>query len=153
MLVLDVMFGKLCRWLRMFGVSCYYSNSAEDDQLLEITERVEGILVTRDKELCKRAKSRKLGCVYVAANDLFNQLLEVKRELGLRYSFPNSTRCPHCDTPLIKCDRRSCWEHYMKIPYYSRIRVDEFYYCPKCDKPYWLGSHFREIKEILDMVQ
>ena len=53
--VVDGMLGKLARWLRMLGVPALYRSSWDDEELLRVLAEPSSLLLTRDKDLARRA--------------------------------------------------------------------------------------------------
>ena len=136
------MLGKLARKLRILGFDTLYESSIEEEEVLE---KAKGrILLTRDKELAKRA-----GGVYIESDDYREQLRTVAKKFGL--SDENMlTRCSVCNEVLVPIDKEKIKD---RVPKYVYEHHDEFYICPKCNRVYWYGSHTerieKEIHEIL----
>ena len=51
----DCMLGKLAKWLRILGFDAVFFAKIEDDALLQLADREERILLTRDNGLIERA--------------------------------------------------------------------------------------------------
>ncbi|MEJ2242600.1 MAG: DUF5615 family PIN-like protein [Candidatus Bathyarchaeota archaeon] len=54
--ITDGMLGKITRWLRMLGHDVNYFRSTDDKKLVELAKKEKRVLLTRDRELVKRAK-------------------------------------------------------------------------------------------------
>jgi uncharacterized protein with PIN domain len=73
---------------------------------------------------------------------LKNQLEQVKSELGLSLE-PNLIRCIECNRKLVKVKKEDIKN---KVPPYVYKTQENFLYCKKCDKYYWRGTHYNNIK-------
>ena len=62
--VADEMLGRSSRWLRMIGCDVKYFKVSDND-LLEVAQREDRILLTRDLELFRRAKNRGLETFFI----------------------------------------------------------------------------------------
>lgn len=54
--ILDVHLGKLARYLRLLGFDCYYKKNLDDADIVDIAEKQQRIILTRDKGLLKHKK-------------------------------------------------------------------------------------------------
>ena len=73
--VADAHLGGLARLLRMLGFDTLYSNDLDDDDIVELANREERVVLTRDRELLKR-RDVSHGC-YVHALKPKEQFQEV----------------------------------------------------------------------------
>ncbi len=145
--VVDSMLGDIARWLRMLGQDTLYSSKFEDWRILKIAEKEGRIIVTRDRGLFARAKKKGLKVVLVELGRVEEQIAEVALRTGMELSFdPNKTRCPYCNTRLVKLSKA---EALSLLPAKVVSAYDEFWRCPKCGRIYWQGSHWRTINEVL----
>ena len=138
MILLDAMLGHLLSWLRILGHDTIYLTSEEDDKKL-LREAMESgrVLVTRDSRLHERALRHGVKSIYLPFTDTVEALTHLAKELGLRVSFDeDNTRCPECNTQLIKTSTQP-----------KRWR------CPGCGKEYWIGGHWRNISRVLREVE
>lgn len=141
--VADAMLGKLARWLRLSGYDVYYSKSAKDEELLKAAESEARVLLTRDAKLVKKAGRRGINVVMIKSNSIEKQLLQLKRELGVRYEkTPSKALCPRCNGALEEVDRG---EIAGEVPSGVLEAHREFYRCSQCGKVYWHGKHWRSI--------
>lgn len=121
--VADEMLGKLARWMRIFGHDV--SEVSGDDELLEVAKRGR-ILLTRDRELYRRAVSMGIEAHLLNTDGLEEQLFEVFHSFNLRADEPE--RCTVCNG-LLEDVGGERWR------------------CRECGKEYWIGSHWKGIEE------
>lgn len=144
--VVDEMLGRSSRWLRLLGCEVKYFKAA-DDKFLEIAEKENRILLTRDLELIRRAKSRGLEAFYVEGEDEAEKLANISRRFNIKLEVDTSvSRCPTCNSPIKKVEKSEVLD---KVPMGTLEHYDEFWMCLGCGKVYWQGGHWKKINETL----
>lgn len=144
------MLGRLARWLRLSGYDVAYLRQRRDRDVLERAKKEGRVLLSRDGQLCQRARKEGVKCLYVESGDVVEQLAQAIRELGIRLSdTPVYSRCPRCNGEIIRAGEESI----ARVPEMVRKRVDEFWECSECGQVYWEGSHWRNIKKVVRMVR
>lgn len=144
--VVDEMLGRSSRWLRMLGYETKYFKASDND-LLEVAKRENRILLTRDLELFRRAKSRGLETFFVEGKDEAEKLANVSRRFNIKLEINvTSSRCPACNS-LVKHVEKT--EVSDKVPEGSLKHYNEFWMCTGCGKVYWQGRHWKKINETL----
>ncbi len=137
--VLDVMLGRLARWLRLLGCDVYYDNRGEDSGLLGIALAEGRILLTRDRELARRAG---ISGRLIRAGDTEGQLREVVKRFGITPTIYGD-RCPECNGSIVEVDKDSVEG---EVPKYTFLTHKKFRRCGDCGRIFWEGSH-RELAE------
>lgn len=145
--VADAHLGGLAHMLRMLGLDTLYDNHFHDDAIVAIAERDGRIVLTRDRELLKR-RAVTHGC-YVHALKSEQQLREIVKRLDLARSARPFTLCLHCNAPLRAVDKASVLD---RLPPKVRERYERFSTCDGCGRVYWEGSHWRNMRRVLDGV-
>jgi len=141
----DHMLGTLAKWLRFLGHDVAYPGPLEDTDLI-VKGRGEGrILLTRDRELA----GRMTGALYVASDDLDEQLIQVMRAFSLEPEGALS-RCSVCNTPLREVPKAEVED---KVPAGVFERQNEFWHCTGCGRYYWQGSHWGNMASRLRNLQ
>jgi len=138
----DEMLGSLSRWLRILGYDTTYEKDMEDAEILRLASEEDRILLTRDKDLVRRAKGRGL---YVKSDDLSAQLSQISEELDLSMD-ETLTRCTVCNGDLVIVPPKDVRD---SVPAGALESNDEFYRCTKCGKIYWKGTHWNNILDRL----
>ncbi|MCC7564957.1 MAG: Mut7-C RNAse domain-containing protein [Methanomicrobiaceae archaeon] len=140
----DRMLGTLTRYLRFMGYdtvsanSLPHGNNREDTLLLEMAGRDNRILLTRDRELARRGGER---AIYIRSADVVEQV-RMLVVLGCILPRIRMNRCSLCNCRL----RPATPEEISQTTYAPRQdRNLEFYWCPRCEKLYWMGSHGRNL--------
>jgi uncharacterized protein with PIN domain len=146
--ILDVHLGKLARYLRLLGFDTLYRNDYEDAELARLASEERRILLTRDRDLLKRAVVTH-GC-YVRAVDPRRQIEEVMARLDLYRAIQPFQRCVRCNGPLAATPKQAVWE---RLPPETRRCVEEFWVCEACEQIYWEGSHMPHIRRFIQAIQ
>ena len=140
--IVDGMLGSLARKLRIYGFNVFYRSEAEDDEIIRISKDEGRVIVSRDKELCRRALARGLEAVYVKGGDDAERLAYIFKELNLNRELNLiETRCPLCNGRLVKISK----EEVKSLPKKVLERYDDFYRCRDCGQIYWEGSHWERL--------
>jgi uncharacterized protein with PIN domain len=145
--VADAHLGGLAHMLRMLGFDTLYDNHFHDDEIVDICEQDGRIVLTRDRELLKR-RAVTHGC-YVHAIKSEQQLREIVERLDLAHGAKPFTLCLHCNVPLRQVDKATVID---RLPPKVREHYERFSTCDKCGRVYWEGSHWRNMRRLLDGV-
>jgi uncharacterized protein with PIN domain len=148
------MVGTLTRYLRFLGYdvrsahALQEGNRREDTDLLRIAEEEERILLTRDRELARRGGE---GAVLIESSEVTDQLCQLIRSGIIDPSFQiRMVRCSLCNSRL----RPAMQEEVSRTDYAPEGRSGlEYYWCPRCEKLYWMGSHGKNLAERLEKVR
>jgi hypothetical protein len=142
--IADIMVGKLAKYLRMAGYDVIYINDANDDEIIKIARKTNRIVLTRDSLMLERKefKNGNIKCLHIEDVKLKNQLEQVKSEFGLSLK-PNFVRCIECNKKLVNVKKEDIKN---KVPPYVYKTQENFLYCKNCDKYYWRGTHYNNIK-------
>lgn len=146
----DQMLGTLAKWLRFFGFDTFYADAEiDDDALLDIAKREGRVIVTRDKQLITMGNKRDLQVVEITSTDLDEQLHYVLRNVEIDETTVLS-RCSLCNTVLDEIEKSNVKN---KVPEKVFENNEKFWFCPKCDKIYWMGSHYDKIISKIDTIK
>ncbi|MDQ1314287.1 MAG: Mut7-C ubiquitin/RNAse protein [Pseudomonadota bacterium] len=146
--VADAHLGGLAHMLRMLGFDTLYDNHFQDDEIAAIAGEEGRIVLTRDRELLKR-RAVTCGC-YVHALKSEAQLREVAERFDLARSARPFTLCLHCNAPLRPVDKASVLD---RLPLRVRENYERFSTCDVCGRVYWEGSHWRNMRRVLEGVE
>lgn len=145
--ITDGMLGKLTRWLRMLGHDVVYTRDMEDLKILELAKEEQRYLLTRDSELCRRAKNGKVDVLFVDGKSDVERLALVSRRCGLDLEIdPNVSRCPVCNGEISPVEKRSVQEEILPS---TTTSYERFWRCSHCRKVFWQGTHWKKIIQTL----
>ena len=138
--VADHMLGSLARWLRMMGYDTVYDKSMDDPELVKFARAENRFILTRDKELAKEP-----GSLLLEKDDLDSQLEATGARFGLHF-MQDRIRCSTCNGELLDFPKADAKD---KVPEGAWQVNEKFWKCSKCEKIYWMGSHWNGITERL----
>ena len=141
-LLCDQMLGSLAKWLRILGFDTFYANAEiTDRELLSIAKDENRIIISRDKELILMGKKENLDVIEIKNIDLDEQLNQVLKRVSIDEKLVLS-RCNLCNSILNQIEKDKVEG---KVPKKVFDNNDKFWFCNKCNKFYWLGSHYNKI--------
>jgi uncharacterized protein with PIN domain len=149
--IVDAMFGRLARWLRMSGYDTVYDVDLRDGRIVMIALDEERAVITRDRDVYHRALSAGVQATFIFSLNFPERLMQIIDEYGVSFQdSPVSPRCPMCNTNLKKADKKDI---KAEIPEKVRDAYDEFWQCKGCSKIYWHGGHWKNISEIVEKMR
>ena len=146
----DQMLGTLAKWLRILGFDTFYVNvEMSDEDLLNIAKGENRTIFTRDKELIIRGKKKNQNFMAIETTDLDLQLNQVLKHVNIDEKSILS-RCTLCNTVLDTVEKNKAQG---KIPSKVFENNEKFWFCSKCNKFYWMGSHYNEMINKIDKIK
>ena len=143
--MLDVHLGKLARYLRLLGFDTLYRNDYEDAELARLASAERRILLTRDRDLLKRA---------VVTHGYYVRAVEPRRQVAEEWpgwictGRSNRSSAAPVATGLLAARRKQrVWE---RLPSETRRYIETFWECSECGHLYWEGSHMPHIRRFID---
>ena len=148
--LVDINVGRLVKWLRILGYDAVLSPSLDDRDLVQQALEEGRLLITRDTRLVRRRTVVQglLSAVLIRSDELWQQLRQVIAEVGLHIN-GGFSRCPRCNTALESIVRERVQE---RVPPHVFHTQQEFQTCHTCNRIYWQGTHWRNIREELARV-
>jgi len=150
--IVDRMLGRLARWLRLFGYDTLeiQKQKNEDALLLKLSEKEKRILVSRDKELIRKAKKRGISCCLISSSNIQEQIKEMHEKLKISLE-PEMDRCTLCNSSIRKAEPKDM--KTIKEKEYVPSIETELYICDNCGQVYWEGTHWVNIKERVETLR
>ena len=145
--IADAMLGRLARWLRVLGYDTLYDASLDDRSLVDLANREDRILLTRDRLLLRDLRPHR--AVEVTHDAPLDQLEDLARELELPTPNELFRRCLMCNTLLDDVPRGDATD---LLPPAARALPGPVRRCPNCGRVYWKGSHVRRMTRALGRV-
>lgn len=145
--ILDVHLGKLTRYLRMIGFDSYYRNDLAEDEIMEIANRENRSILTRDTGILK---NKKVLSGYFLRNTMPElQLKEVVEIFNLSEQFNAFSRCMNCNGKLAEVEKLKIKE---LVPTGAWQEHDQFFQCENCHQVYWQGTHFHKMQDFISQI-
>jgi uncharacterized protein with PIN domain len=146
----DQMLGTLAKWLRIYGFDTFYANSKIDDsELIAISRKENRILITRDKKLLQRARRENLKTIEIKTTEINKQISKAIGDIEIDHSKVLS-RCILCNTMVDEIKKNDVKG---KVPEKVFNKNETFWFCPKCNKIYWKGSHYENMVEKINHIK
>lgn len=145
--IADAMLGRLARWLRVLGHDTLYDPSLDDRALVDLANRDDRVLLTRDRHLLRELRPRR--AVEITHDAPLDQLAALADELALPPPNELFRRCLVCNTPLSDVPPPEAAE---LVPPAARVLAGPVRRCPTCGRIYWPGSHVRRMTRALASV-
>jgi len=146
----DQMLGTLAKWLRILGFDTFYANAdMSDEELLNIAKVENRAVFTRDKELIKKGKKKNLDFIAIITTDLDLQLNQALNHINIDKKSILS-RCILCNALLDVIKKNKVQG---KIPIKVFENNEKFWFCSKCNKFYWKGSHYKEMINKIEKIK
>jgi uncharacterized protein with PIN domain len=148
--VVDVNVGRLAKWLRAMGYDTISPKENGDNELVRIAIKENRVLVTRDAGIALRRVVRlgQMTVELIEKDDLRGQLKQLVRDLELDLS-DGFSLCVCCNEPLHPIDKQEVAD---RLPPYVLQTQPKFFECGKCDRIYWPGTHWANMKSELSQV-
>ena len=145
MIIVDEMLNDVSKWLRLFGIPTVYINGKKDEEILNSLKPTD-TLITADEALYRRAL-KKSNAILITEKDKVKKVAKVIKLLHLSISL-DKPRCPICGGELERVSKEKA-----VVPEKVKQNHTLFYYCPKCNKYYWKGSHWKRIERFYKAVK
>jgi uncharacterized protein with PIN domain len=132
--------GKLARHLRLLGIDVAMPKDADDRLLLDLMQRDDRALLTRDRRLLMHAIVQ--HGFYPRSQDPEEQTIEVLGRFDLLPSLAPFTRCSNCNGLLWDVEKGAVINDLEPL---TRRYYEVFRRCQGCGRIYWRGSHFDKL--------
>lgn len=154
--IADRMLGRLSRWLRIFGYDTLEirKQENEDNVLLDLAEKEDRILISRDALLIRKAIRKEIRAYLVQSSEIMEQLREMRLEFQLNLE-PEMDRCTLCNSIIRKIEPFEMDIIRMKeYVFLERLEKGaEFWMCDNCGQVYWKGAHWKNIMERVNILK
>jgi len=138
--------GRLSRWLRILGFDTVYYDKDNLGTLLILALREDRKIITRSRSLIHPKR-----CMVIIDSDrLEEQLKEVIPKLNLKIEKEKFfSRCTVCNRELTDVEKGKIKQ---QVPPYVYQNQEHFMKCENCNKIYWKGTHWGNIKEAIGKI-
>ena len=156
--IADRMLGRLSRWLRLFGYDTLEirQQENEDDVLLDLAEKENRILISRDSPLIRKAIRKGIWAYLIQSSKIIEQLREMRLEFKLSFE-PEMNRCTLCNSIIRKMEPFEMeilkTKEYVYPERLEKGKGTEFWLCDNCGQVYWKGTHWKSIMERVNILK
>ena len=145
-LILDSTLGRLAKWLRFMGIDTLYVKEGDTATIENLALKTGRIIVTKSHKLEGREK---IETVVIDSENLKCQIKELSERIDMKCNTKLLGRCSLCNSLLIDIKKENVRG---KIPSYVFDTQDKFLECPNCNKIYWQGTHYKNLKKRIDSI-
>jgi uncharacterized protein with PIN domain len=139
--------GRLVKWLRILGFDTEYFRQDNSSSLIIQALRDNRTIITRNHRL---PQARGIQIILIKEERIKEQIQELLRELKIK---PDSglmfSRCILCNVELVDIRKEKIKD---KVPEYVYKTQGNFITCPKCQRIYWQGTHWGNVKKTLEEI-
>ncbi|NGP87232.1 Mut7-C RNAse domain-containing protein [Fodinibius halophilus] len=146
--ILDIHLGKLTKKLRLFGFNAILNPNFTEQDIIHISNAENRMILTRNIGLLRHGDTQQ--GYWVRNTDPDKQLRELFNRFELSKNINPFNRCMECNGRLVRVALAEVQE---KVPPKVQQKHSLFYQCQECQKVYWQGSHFKDFKKKVDLLQ
>ena len=136
----DVMLGRLARWLRIIGHDVAYGPHLHGPGLVAAARAEGRLILTRDTQLVRDPNLP--PHLFLRSDRFRDQLREVAATVPLARG-ASFTRCVECNAALRDVPRDSVQG---RVPPYVLETQERFWTCPACHRVYWPATHHARMR-------
>lgn len=141
--ICDFMLGRLAKWMRLMGLDTKYYRDTDGKAIVYYSRKEGRTILTRSKILAEKYDD----LILIESEHLMDQLRQTAKIVDIKKPF---SRCPVCNTETEKVKKEKVEEDVP--PYIFEIHND-FKRCPECGRVFWKGTHYKEIKKVIDEIK
>ncbi len=142
--LVDANVGRLAKWLRAIGYDALFIHDADDRELVRVAAEQGRTILTRDRHIPERrvVTGGRVKVLLLVSDDFREQMREVAEALDLGFD-ERFSRCIECNVPLAEIAKDLVRD---RAPPFVFKTQSSFQVCPRCDKLYWRGTHWRNME-------
>ena len=141
--ICDFMLGRLAKWMRLLGFDTSYYKDTDGKTIIYYGRKEDRTILTRSKILASKNKD----LILIDSECLKDQLKQMIKLVGTCIPF---SRCPVCNAGTEKIKKE---EVKNNVPDYVFEIHNDFKRCPECGRIFWKGTHYKEIKKVLNEIE
>ena len=149
MFIADINLGDIVKYMRALGFDIYYDVLFSSREIIDISKTENRIILTKSRKLLK-FKEVTHG-IFIRPGTTIEQIRRIIDYLDIKDDIKPFSRCLRCNSLLSAIEKKNILD---RIPPKTMELCDEYVQCQSCDKIYWKGTHFinmkRTLKQILD---
>jgi len=145
--IADINLGDIVKYMRVLGFDCFYDPLLTPREIIKISNTESRIILTRSKKLLK-FKGVTHG-IFLRPGTTPEQIRRIIDYLDIKNDIKPFSRCLVCNTRLKSVSKEKILN---RIPPKTKEFRDEYVQCPSCDKIYWKGTHFVNMKKVVRQI-
>jgi len=145
--IADINIRDIVKYMRALGLDVCYDASLSPREIIRISKRENRTILTKSRKLLK-FRNVTHG-IFIRPGTTVEQIRGIIDYLSLRALIEPFSRCLQCNIPLVGVSKDRILD---RIPAKTREFYDEYSYCTACDRIYWKGTHYMNIKKVVDEI-
>jgi len=145
--IADINLGNIVKYMRALGFDLFYDSLLSTREIIEISKRENRIILTKDSKLLK-FKDVSHG-IYIHTGTTIEQIRRILNYLDIKDDIKPFSRCLQCNTLLDVVPKDKILD---RIPPMTKEFCDKYVQCRSCDKIYWEGTHFINMKKVIKQI-
>ncbi len=150
--IVDAMLGNIAKKLRMCGYDSIYHSDVSDEMILEIAQKQNRIIITKDFRLSEIAQKNQQHVIFLTGENEASHLSYIITSCNIDklVATVKHARCTICNEALHKVQKDNFLE---MIPGKTAELCSEFYRCNQCKKIFWDGTHITNLQDYLNKIK
>jgi uncharacterized protein with PIN domain len=145
--IADINLGNIVKYMRALGLDLYYDSLLSTREIIEISKRENRIILTKSSKLLK-FKDVSHG-IYIRNGTTTEQIRRIIDYLDIKDDIKPFSRCLRCNALLNIVLKENILG---RIPPKTIEFCDEYVQCQSCNKIYWKGTHFINMKKVVKQI-
>jgi len=145
--IADINLGDIVKYMRVLGFDIYYNSLLSTREIIEISKRENRVILTKNRKLLK-FKDVTHG-IFIRPDTTTEQIRQIIDYLDIKDDIKPFSRCLLCNTLLKSVLKENILD---RIPPKTKEFYDEYVRCQSCDKIYWKGTHFINMKKVVRQI-
>ena len=145
--IADINIRDIVKYMGALGLDVRYDALLSPREIIRISKRENRTILTKSRKLLK-FRDVTHG-IFIRPGTTVEQIRGIIDYLSLRALIEPFSRCLQCNIPLVGVSKDRILD---RIPAKTREFYDEYSYCTACDRIYWKGTHYMNIKKVVDEI-
>jgi uncharacterized protein with PIN domain/sulfur carrier protein ThiS len=145
--IADINLGDIVKYMRVLGLDLYYDPLLSTREIIEISKRENRVILTKSRKLLK-FKDVSHG-IFIRPGTTTEQIRRIIDHLDIKDNIKPFSRCLRCNALLNIVLKEKILD---RIPPKTKEFCDEYVQCQSCDKIYWKGTHFINMKKVVRQI-
>ncbi len=143
----DINLGNIVKYMRVLGLDLYYDSLLSTREIIEISKRENRVILTKSRKLLKFKDVSHV--IFIRPGTTTEQIRLIIDYLDIKDNIKPFSRCLRCNTLLNNVLKEKILD---RIPPKTKEFCDEYVQCTSCDKIYWKGTQFINMKKVVKQI-
>ncbi|MEE8552607.1 MAG: Mut7-C RNAse domain-containing protein [Desulfobacterales bacterium] len=143
----DINLGNIVKYMRVLGLDLYYDSLLSTREIIEISKRENRVILTKSRKLLKFKDVSHV--IFIRPGTTTEQIRLIIDYLDIKDNIKPFSRCLRCNTLLNNVLKEKILD---RIPPKTKEFCDEYVQCKSCDKIYWKGTQFINMKKVVKQI-